>query len=111
MGAVMHTSVGNVPVSATDVFTATSALGSSISLIQITNNIISNRTVTVSISADSGASYYNIATSIVVPPSTAVGILTGTLNLTYNSRIKMIDSTSGASATDCHYTISCFNYS
>lgn len=111
MGAVMYTSVGHVPISATDVFTATTALGSSISLIQITNNITSNRTVTVSISADNGSNYYNIATSIVVPPSTAVGILTGTLNLVLNSRIKMIDSTSGAVATDCDYIISCFNYS
>ena len=110
MGATMRTVVGQVPTSATDVFTATSSQGSSVSLIQITNTIGSNRTISVTVTTD-GSTYRNLAASIVIPPSTAVGILTGTLNLATNSKIRLICSTSGAALGDCDYAISSLDYS
>lgn len=108
MGAILRTALGQVPIVAADVFTATSTQGSAVSLIQITNVSASNRAVTVTISND-GSTYRTLAYAITVPTGTAVGILTGTLNLANNGRIRLV-ATSG-SAGDLEYVISSLDYS
>ena len=109
MGARLKSVYGNVPTSATDVYTNGTNQGAAISLIQITNTIASNRSITVQVSNDGGATYGTLASGIVVPPSTAVGLLTGTLNIGTTGRIRLSAST--GSAGDCTYVISMMEYS
>lgn len=105
MGAAARMVIGAVPISAADVFTASATLGAAVSVIQVTNTGASNINLTVTVSLD-GSTYIKLASLIVVPPATAVGILTGTLNMAYGGRIRMLGSASGL-----EYVVSCLDYS
>lgn len=105
MGASTRMVIGAVPTSAADVFTATASFGAAVSMVQVTNTTASNINLTVTVSTD-GSTYRALANLIVVPPSTAVGVTTGTLNMATNGRIRMLGSASGL-----EYVISALDYS
>lgn len=108
MGARLKSVYGNVPISASNLYTNATNQGASISMIQVTNNTANNRAITVRVSNDSGATFGTLAAGIVIPPATAIGLLTGTLNIGTGG-IVQIYASSGV-AGDCLYLISMMEY-
>lgn len=85
MGASLRTQIGSAASGSNGTYTASTNQGSAVSIIQVTNTTSNNATVGVTITI-SGTTK-NLARDIVVPPGTAIGVLSGTLNLQSGSVI------------------------
>lgn len=107
MGARLKSVYGNVTTSQSNLYVNATNQGASISMIQVTNNIASNRSVTVRVSNE-GSTFGIMAKEIVVPPATAIGFLTGTLNIGAGGIIQIYQT--GGSLGDCLYLISMMEY-
>ena len=106
MGATLSTVAGTAgTTSTTVVFTASSTLGSAISMIQVTNTSSNNVTVSVRVSP-SGTLYY-LASALTIPPNTSLGVLSGTLNLQNGGTVVIFSNT----ASSIDYVVSALNYS
>lgn len=106
MGAALRTVAGTAgTTNSTVVFTANTAFGSAVSMIQVANTTSSNVTVSVRISP-SGTLYY-LANGLVLPPNTSLGLISGTLNLQNNGTIVVFAS----AAASVDFIISSLDYS
>lgn len=109
MGARLKCVHGQVPVSGTaNQYLNATDQGAAISMIQVTNTTAGNINVTLSVSNDN-VTFTNIANTIIVPPQSAVGLLTGTLNIGAGGAIRLLAAS--GSLGNLTYAISMLEYS